>query len=423
MMSYIKKIANYPITILSCPLLLFISLFFLLPYSNWHDIYFYVVIVLPFIFLINKKFILTLFNSKIYISIISFIFYMWLSTFWSENTSINEILRYGRYSFSLLIFVSLFIILSTTMNDFILKVYKYIIISAGIGAFISIIWFYHTNDFNFNNRLLVFFGRHESPVLASSTYGVVLVLSFSLKKYWSNQNKLKVISYISVIIIMSSILLSQSRGPILALYITFLLFTIYNKNNIMTSLLLIIPLLIYTVYVYFDVEFGTTISRGLSYRFDMFYTVIEKAKDQIICGHGLLAKENIVISNGLPFLHPHSAYLSTFFYGGIVGIVFLFILLFLCFIEATISLIYEKDSMTIGVLLFTCLSIISDTNKLVTKPSTWFYFWIPISICATTEIKMRCKNLSFFHINHNKLFIEGNSNAAAPKSNCNHTNL
>ena len=300
----------------------------------------------------------------------------------------DGIVKYSKYMLCLFSFLSLSILVAKHVISFSCRMCVALVIAASAGALISIIslFFFHS----FQEERMVFFGSVGHPIVGASTYGLAAVMGYFCLNCWHN-DRLRKARNLGVLIISAAVLFSQSRGPIIALYVTFLFGAIWKRDGVTVAILLFLPSALYAVYSTTGFEFGQVVSRGLSYRTEIWRIVIDRIEEHMWFGHGLLAEEgNLLCYGRVMHHHPHSGYLSTVFYGGLTGLVLFLCLLLACFKVAFENLIREKECMVMGMLMFAAMSIATDTNKLVTKPSgIWLFFWVPVAICAVTELRQR----------------------------------
>ncbi len=394
-MMFPKFFYQKDIQILYRPFLILIAFFFLLPSSNWRNNFFYFFILIPGLFVVLRNDLSVLLKSKIYGLSIILCIYLFLSCLWSTGVDAGELLANLKYLLSQIMFITLMVLLFVKQNNN-LKILLYMLFGAAVtGACLSIANSI-LNHLIPNGRLL-FWGSVPHQILGASMYCIGICAGlFCINNDVKDTTCLKYVEIVGLIIVCLSVLLSKSRGPILSLYFMFLLYAGTKKSMKCVLLLLVLPITVYCIAIWSDSGLISKVVERKFYRFEIWSVELMRVKGHLLFGNGLLTDDNLFIHSGEEFIHPHSAYIATIFYGGIfAGCLLLSILLF-SFHTAIRWLVHTKDALCICMLLLATLLIATDGSKIVTKPNViWLIFWMPICLCMIAELRLPGKAFWF----------------------------
>jgi O-antigen ligase len=203
------------------------------------------------------------------------------------------------------------------------------------------------------------------------------------------------------VILFLYILLAQSRGPLFALGIIILGWTILeglphkgrrdrHRKKIRLVLLLIsaVGVVLFMLYPDFSKwRIFSTRTYTRTHRLELWGQALLQAKDAPYFGHGLNADTRITLSSGKKRLHYHSVYVTTLFYGGIVGLLLLTMLVGSAIWQALTRTGELQKFLVTCMLVFGSLCIMTDGNTLIRHPKpVWIFFWFPIALVAASEL-------------------------------------
>jgi O-antigen ligase len=193
--------------------------------------------------------------------------------------------------------------------------------------------------------------------------------------------------------------LAQSRGASLALLVTLLAWQLstwlfqeenyYIHSNKMLFVLLSIFVVISVLLIFNPEYFKLSFLRGKSvgHRLQMWEQLLVRIKDAPWFGHGLTADARTTTSDGFLYIHPHSVYVGTLLYGGIVGLSLL--------VSTIISALWQGFGrvrqplivVATFMVLYGAICIVANGNMLINhvKPF-WLFFWFPIALVVASEI-------------------------------------
>jgi O-antigen ligase len=376
--------------------LLFIG-FFLFPTTKFHSRFYYLAMAAPFFVMILLKKIdmrPILHNRAFQLSAL-FLGYLVLSVAWSETARLSDGLTYFRRFLYILLFMGLSIHLMHREASFINVFLLFFITAAALSAVVYIVDF--CIRYSLFQARLVGNGTLRNPIRASSIYGIAVFSAVYLYEVYKHR-PLKWLIAASLIPSCLFILVSQSRGPMLALVLSlggnWMLQKKTGIRMIDKKILSLIGMLAGLGIVFFlarpDIFRAFFLERGFAYRFEIWGKIISKMQSAFLFGQGLTSDTKTVMADGTLFVHPHSVYVTTFYYGGIIGLSLLLGLIGWTLRTAIASARSPLGALCSGCLMFGALCIATDGNVLIQHPKPfWVFFWFPVSLAAYLESAAR----------------------------------
>ena len=128
------------------------------------------------------------------------------------------------------------------------------------------------------------------------------------------------------------------------------------------------------------------ISRGSSYRSEIWVVVLDRIAERPWFGHGIEADETVPYSRGLA-IHAHQMYLSNQFYGGVVATALLALMLAAAGRAAYRDFRSTGSFVLAALLIFVIVAGLFDFGRLLhTVNWVWLVFWLPIALIAGREV-------------------------------------
>ncbi len=214
--------------------------------------------------------------------------------------------------------------------------------------------------------------RH--PILGASIIGVSVVLAVGMLL----QRRLLYLSSATIVAGLSFIVLTGSRGPLIAIVLTIaFLLAATRPRTLMAVAVSGVTAFLVTLWVapdWISATRGDLLQRGWSNRLIIWKLSLNRIAERPLFGFGPSAR---IGRPGEDF--PHDLFLSTLFYGGAVGLVLLLAL----FIFAARAAAREQDRVVrwtlLALLVHTVLSGITDLSVITKGPSPmWYIVWLPI---------------------------------------------
>ena len=140
------------------------------------------------------------------------------------------------------------------------------------------------------------------------------------------------------------------------------------------------------LYLEFAATFGVLFPRAASSRPEIWLTVMESTfEHNLLFGFGYLATGSISTDN-MEFMHAHSIYLATFYYGGLIGLTLLIYVITIVFKETCRANSTDLHTIVLSSFLFAITTLIVDGDRLLLKIDyIWLVFWLPIALATIIE--------------------------------------
>jgi O-antigen ligase len=221
----------------------------------------------------------------------------------------------------------------------------------------------------------------HNPVVGASVNGMVaLICCFHVL------NKKKAHAWICTglcVAILFSMLLTQSRGPMGALLITFLIGAVLTKNKKLFNTLFCVTLIGGLMFLYIDEIREMITQRGFSYRLEIWQQILSRIKEALFFGEGISTENTFIMADGSKWNHPHNVYLATTLYGGLTGLILLFILQAVALWEGFQCFLRKNDFTFVALFLFAFICITTTNYRVISHPDAiWIYFWLPFALLA-----------------------------------------
>ena len=376
------------LTLLEISFLIFIVGFFLMPYIKWQNNFFYIFLLAPYLIMINRNTFKMLCRSRIFLLSLLFIMYLLATLIWGHKGNSSDYMHIFIRSLSVLVFYALTMELSLSDKWFMDRVFTIMIWASLLGTLIYIFVFHY--PFRYPPMRLNDIGVLRNAIQAGSTFGMILIILYysvlGEKRFWANS--LYILSFVSLLAI---VLLTQSRGPLMALFLAFLVGSFMSRDSKMLIILLCMAL---GVVLFLSSGEGflydMIITRGTSNRLYIFQCVIDKIQEKFILGHGILLKFSCVLSNGTVIPHPHNLYLSIWLYGGLVGLSLLILLLAKGLWQGYLYFIRERNCMYVVWIIYTSICVFTGNHNVIISPHPiYLFFWMPFGFLSAFEITTR----------------------------------
>ena len=376
---------------------LFLLGFFFFPSAKSLSTFYYIAIMLPFLILvfIKKADFRLPFSSRTFLFVTIYIVYMFCTLFWADSFGMSDLSKYGRRVLYILIFLSVTIHLTQSYPTLLQRLLVLLCWTAAIVAIANIVFFYRQHPFPFTR--LFGYGLLRNPFKASSLYGIIFIASIYLLLHRRSVGMQ--LLYLGLLLISSSYMfLAQSRSSLLSLGVAITAWQLFawlphkaDKGSHRYKLLFVLVVIAVVSTIFFILYpgfFDEALLRGYSTgRFKLWGKILVRVKQAPWFGHGLTADPRTESWPGSIRVHPHSVYVGTLLYGGIVGLLF--------FIAVVISALWQgfgraRQSINLVaacMVLYGTVCIIPNGNMLIhhVKPF-WLFFWFPVALVVASEI-------------------------------------
>lgn len=233
---------------------------------------------------------------------------------------------------------------------------------------------------------LVGSGALDNPLLSSHLYGFFCVawLGFAMTR----PHKQALLAVLPLVVLGATLLATGSRTPLVATSMAAAWLVLACWNRRAAWLAVIGAASIGALLLWFP---ESLLSRGTSYRLDIWQFVLGKVAQYPLLGHGLDAPLEVpVAALNMVFSEPHSFALGVVYYTGVIGLV-LWLAMFVLGLVTCWRQRQDGLFVIAGALLVYGLGAgLTEGGAIFTRPKEhWFLVWIPLALIAALSIANR----------------------------------
>lgn len=201
----------------------------------------------------------------------------------------------------------------------------------------------------------------------------------------------------------STIILTRGRAVILGVVIAGLLSVALHKKFRVFAGILLIVIIGFGFALTTETTLVDFVKRGDAGRIHIWTTLLQQIGDRPVIGAGINADDNVTFPkgsgdfpNGFTLEHPHSMIVGTLFYGGLLGLLLLFLVVTLGLRAGRRNARVDGEWDPLILLVFGIICLTLDGHRLISEPhlSSWLLFWFPIGLIASGPFGRRDTALS-----------------------------
>lgn len=243
----------------------------------------------------------------------------------------------------------------------------------------------------------------EHPNLFAQYLGVALLISLLRILPGRSRSPRRIGYWLGGITILSvTLMLTQSRTTALALAAATTVAFLAARNRRATG----IAALLFTAILAAGVFFSPTgprafFERGDAGRDEIYTELWQRSEGHRLVGMGLAADDEVEFPvgssefpNGFRMPHAHSAFFGTLYWGGIVGLALLLVVIVAAFRRALVVWRNTGDATGLVLLVFGTICLLPDGHRLVSHPhlSSWLLLWLPVARIAASPINAETRS-------------------------------
>jgi O-antigen ligase len=373
------------IVFLEISFLIFLCGFFFMTQIKWQNNVFYALVLVPYLMMFKSKSFTILCRSKIFIMVLLFMGYSMATLLWGASGTYSDYIHIFIKSLSVLVFYALTIELSLVDERFRGRAFFVLCWISLVGAILAM-YLIHYN-FIYPPIRLMDIGAFRNPIQAGSVYGIILIIIYYyfISKGWRWYTILYILLFIALLTVL---LLIQSRGPLLALIIAFLVGSLVARDF---KMLIILTLIAAGVWVLISngerFFYDLIITRGTSYRLEIFQCVLKIIMEKMVFGHGILMKFTCTMSDGTSISRTHNLFIASWLYGGLVGLVLLAAPCIKALWYSGLYLVRNKDCIYLTLLIYSFICVSTGNHNAISNPHPlYIFFWMPLGFLSAFEI-------------------------------------
>ncbi|MCI1680497.1 MAG: O-antigen ligase family protein [Ewingella americana] len=337
---------------------------------------------------LKESFRRELFNNKRYLYGVIFsagyLIYISISNLWGDDP--HNTISALTHSLYIIIFISMITSTYTSKNR------QYMLDAAILGFSILAIYLISIDYQNLlTSRLISIKSPGPSNVIDVGGYFAIgIILSFISFK----ESHKKVYLY-SAFLLFTALLLTQSRGPVIALLISLAItshFKILTKKNVLYSLPILAAVAILFSYIGIAeilVMRFQELSTQVHLRTSIWQHSLEVISKAPFFGYGFEKELQFINYSGEHITTTHSLYLGVLLKGGLVGLA-LFLSLMGYGVLQAINAVKEERRLEAALFFFMTIFYISQGMFNVGNPSeAWYLFWFPLGLIISGQLRER----------------------------------
>lgn len=374
----------------STAILIFVSGFYLSPSSKALNNTFYLLILAPFLIAIiqDRALLFNLFKNHCLLLLL--ISLMLLSSLINGISATDFGYQLSRilYILGFIGAISLAVLKDKELPN---KIISAIIVISPIAACYSIYWWLSSGH-SFPARMSGW-GVMDNPIPLASTYAFAAIAAITtFLKGSKPKDYLLFLSFAPSILIL---LLTQSRGPLLAFSVATIIAIIFIYRNKRSALIFSLGLTVITIVSLTSLQQSRIFSSDSNHRLDIWNTALKKVRQSPMLGLGLQESKKISLysdkhKRNLLFNHPHSVYVTTILHGGLVS---LFVLLAMFANGLTRNWQNKNFWVWRLLLLFGLIYTIFEGGRIFTSTrEIWLIIWLPFAMLLTANLLASPKN-------------------------------
>lgn len=361
---------------------LFLGLFFLVSSDRLHRNIYYLFVLLPFLAVLFRRPIIPVARTRTLRFILLLFAFLFCSLFWSEGVDHEVVFNVLRKEVITVCFVLVVAWLwQQRYQDYLLIG---LLAGAFLGVWLSIYNFYVVDGHPWNARLEGI-GRGEHAIKSPVMYGAVLVTLFGSMsdKVFKNKN-VKLWAYCAMVSYLMFIILSQTRGVLIATSAAFLfILVLRKKHKQIAALAVLVGLAIMYAYTEGIFERMHTLHDA---RWDIWAQSLAIWSKSPILGYGIYPEQVILLATGQSYPHPHNIFLSHLLYGGVVGLLLLLCLMASLFYSSLTLWREQLNILPLGLFIYFLFVGLFDFSTLIRSADVeWVFFWWLVAIVVASE--------------------------------------
>jgi O-antigen ligase len=273
-------------------------------------------------------------------------------------------------------FVLFFPILADARPERVIRLMQWAGAGLGIAALVSIIKFFGFEHNAWHARVQGI-GELSHPILGAYVIGVSVIWTL----LWPPRSRIQQAVWLLVLLVSSAfVVMSQSRGAVLALFFTVVALPIWWRHR--RAFYLSAGAVIVAVIGFIVLE-PLMMARGSSYRPEIFAAVMKMIELHPLAGLGLGSEYNVIVADGTRFDHSHNLFTHIAIELGLPGML-LWVAIWLTVLRQAWR-VRDTDlgRGLIGIWLFSTLAMQFDAASLTGSPrAEWFISWLPIGLAC-----------------------------------------
>lgn len=363
---------------------LFLTSFFFVPFEKLYKLTFYLGVIPLFFLSADRGSWRLLKRSLMFRVCVLWLTYLSLTLIWSPGAELSDFDDVARGLVLLILFVAATIEFSWRDEHFNRRLFACLSIVAPLAAATSILAFYATHSFG--TERLTGLGVLNHPITAAYFYAIVALITFFAVLESTSSRLLKGLLLGALAILLAYVVLTASRGPMLALCVAVVAGAVLTRNRLLIAGFVVVGVTLALIGIVQDVGPYNVLARASNHRVEIWLGILDRIAENFWFGNGIKADAAVLMSNGGTARHAHQLFLGNHFYGGVPATVLLLILLATAARVAIRHFLKTGQVVHVTLLVFVVVAGMVDFGVFLRSPNLiWFYFWFPVVLIAGLE--------------------------------------
>ena len=346
--------------------------------TAWHRDFFYITFLPTFLLTVDTGRIRQASRDWGFRFACSFISVAWLSQFWSPDLDLEIFYNATRKSFLVLVFLLATIQLSIRYEKFLPGVAIGLLITSVIAALLMIGEAVSIGQWP--PPRLGGLGRGKNPILGALLFGVALITAYDVFRSPGQNRSWRIAVAVGMLPLIAAILLTQSRGPWLALYVTAVVVILAERRWLLLLLVIAVSATAVITVTAGWTDAGSIITRTDSQRLVLWAQTLDWIAENVLFGIGYGTALDLEMPGGLLIKSPHNLYLSVIVYFGVIGATPFFGMLGYFAARMASDLVRGSCRMSILLLIVGLVSGLFDGSVPIhSLDVAWLVLWLPIA--------------------------------------------
>ncbi len=314
--------------------------------------------------------------------------YLSLSALWADNGGYQAALLHLGYTMLIVAYAYSILLLQMHYPAFLRFLVWLTVLAAVVSATYSIQLHYALPDYQpIPWERLYALGRLHNPVVGALSYGIAIVMATHLMVLGRDAND-RILSALCIAVLLAGVILTDTRSVWVGLSAATLYAVVTYMPGSWQSKGLASCLLGAAVAGILMASFGwdQLIKRSTSYRPEIWSEFIAQTLSaNWMLGSGITADGSFKLGI-FTFNHAHSIYVSTFFYGGLIGLLGLLWLLTMCATRIYRARNSHLRGLAAMTLTYAVAVLAFDGDRFLVKVDyLWLVFWLPVAFVLVVD--------------------------------------
>ena len=257
-------------------------------------------------------------------------------------------------------------------------------LGAGLGTLAAL---YTLIDFHLHSlpgHRMVGSGALHNPLLTSHLLG--FLCTYWVATWLSANERHDAVPILCTMVLLAALLATGSRTPLLALTLTCIWMTVISGKRALYLLVMICAAAAALMMFWPD----AILSRGFSYRPELWADAIRQSQDQLWLGGGYDSRYLFNIGNIRSLSDPHNVQLAVLLELGLVGLA-IWLTMYAQALWQTFKYRAEANfQISSALIVYGIGAGLTEGGNFLSRPNeSWFMIWIPLATCCALAVNKR----------------------------------